>query len=101
MNLVEYFCSVGSLVSMWFGIRLHDIALFFGRESKKKIIYLFGFMKYELIIITLKIYKTFPKMTIIIFSILTFYQIFTVITYYFDYEIVTCFEIVEFKQYLS
>jgi hypothetical protein len=41
MNLVEYFCSVGGLVSMWFGLSIYDIALIFVIYSKMKITLIF------------------------------------------------------------
>jgi hypothetical protein len=42
MNFVEYLCSVGGLISMWFGWSFYDLALLFVTESKKILIHLFG-----------------------------------------------------------
>jgi hypothetical protein len=39
MNLVDYFCSTGGLISMWFGISVYDLLLIFVRETKKRILY--------------------------------------------------------------
>ncbi len=47
MNFVEYLCSVGGLVSMWFGISVYDLALILVNESKKWIIRIFGSINYE------------------------------------------------------
>ncbi len=46
-------------------------------------------------IFSTKFDKILSKLTIIVFSILMFYQIFEVLTIYFDYEIVTRFEVQE------
>jgi hypothetical protein len=37
MNFVEYLCSVGGLVSMWFGYSFYDFVLIFINKSKKMI----------------------------------------------------------------
>ncbi len=100
MNFVEYLCSVGGLVSMWFGISVYDLALILVNESKKWIIRIFGSISYEnltSIVLKFKVISKFneilSKLTIIVFSILTLFQIFEVITIYLDYEIVTRFEV--------
>jgi hypothetical protein len=104
MNLIEYLCSVGGLVSMWFGYSFYDLVLIFVNESKKKIRLLFrsdNFEKLTLIvlkfreIISTKFDKMLSKLTLIVFSILMFYQIYEVLTIYFNYEIVTRFEVQE------
>jgi hypothetical protein len=102
MNFVEYLCSIGGLVSMWFGISVHDLALILVNESKKWIIRIFGLINYEKLtlivlkfkeMISTKFDKILSKLTIIVFSILMSYQIFEVITIYLDFEIVTRFEV--------
>jgi hypothetical protein len=102
MNLVEYLCYVGGLISMWFGISVYDLALILVNELKKWIIRIFGSINYQKltlivfkfkVIISTKFDKILSKLTIIVFSILMLYQIFEVITIYLDYEIVTRFEV--------
>ncbi len=101
MNLVEYLCSVGGLVSMWFGISVYDLALILVNESKKWIIRIFGSINYEkLALIVLKskeIISKFDeilsKLTIIVFSFLMLCQLFEVITIYLNFETVTRFEV--------
>jgi hypothetical protein len=39
MNLIEYLCSVGGLISMWFGISVYDLVLIFVKESKKNFLW--------------------------------------------------------------
>jgi hypothetical protein len=105
MNFVEYLCSVGGLVSMWFGINVYDFALILVNESKKCIIRIFGSINYEkLTLIVLKFKEIISKfdeisskLAIIVFSILMLYQIFEVITIYLDFEIVTRFEVQQIK----
>jgi hypothetical protein len=101
MNFVEYLCSVGGLVSMWFGISVYDFALILVNEPKKWLIRLFGSINCEnftLIVLKFKeIISKFDgilsKLTIIFFSILMLYQLFEVITIYLNYETVTPFEV--------
>jgi hypothetical protein len=104
MNLIEYLCSIGGLVSMWFGYSFYDFVLIFVNESNKMIKLLFrsvNFENFTLIvpkfrkIISTKFDKILSKLTIIVFSILMFYQIYEVITIYLDFEIVTRFELQE------
>jgi hypothetical protein len=106
MNFVEYLCSVGGLISMWFGISVYDLALIFAEESKKKFILLFGSFKFGLKIYIFlynrrrtvsKINEIFSKITIVVFTLLMFYQIMSVINIYLDFEILTRFEISEIK----
>jgi hypothetical protein len=102
MNLVEYLCSVGGLVSMWFGISVYDLALILVTESKKWIIRIFGLINYEKLtlnvlkfkqMISTKFEEILSKLTIIVFSMLMLYQLFEVITIYLNFEIVTRFEV--------
>jgi len=106
MNLVEYLCSVGGLISMWFGISVYDIALILMKELKKRIIPFIVFIKLEKLFptflkfkesISSKIKKKFPNITIIVFSVLMFHQLITVMDIYLKYEIVTRFEIEKIK----
>jgi hypothetical protein len=106
MNLVDYFCSVGGLISMWFGISLYDLVVIFAKESHKKIILFFGEKNYQIVIlaiikfnafVTSKLKKISSTFTIIFFSILMLIQIIEIINSYFDYEIVTRFEVQEIK----
>jgi hypothetical protein len=39
LNLIEYFCSIGGLISMWFGISVYDLVFIIVRETKKRILY--------------------------------------------------------------
>jgi hypothetical protein len=101
MNFVEYLCSVGGLVSMWFGISFYDLALVLVNESKKWIIRIFSSINYEKLTLIVLKYKEIiskfneilSKLTIIVFSILMLYQLFQVITIYLDFEITTRFEV--------
>ncbi len=106
MNLLEYFCSVGGLISMWFGISVYDLTLIFFRKSKKRIIYLLGLIESELKIFTFfhsrnliknKFNRFFSKIIMILFSALMFYHSITLIINFFDYETVTRFEVQEIK----
>jgi hypothetical protein len=106
MNFVEYLCSVGGLVSMWFGISVYDFVLIFVRETKNKLIQMFVLMNCLLVIsaivkfkamITSKIYQIFTNITIIFFSVLMLIQVIEIISSYFDYEIVTRFEVQQIK----
>jgi hypothetical protein len=106
LNLVEYFCSTGGLISMWFGISVYDLLLIFMRETKERILY-------PLTIIGLKIKnlmnlkfkrltqynynKIFSRITILLLWALVFYQSTALFLKYFDYEIVTRFEVQEIK----
>jgi hypothetical protein len=106
MNLVEFLCSVGGLVSMWFGISVYDIALIFMNKFKERIIHFVLLTKFEKLILIVvnieefiysKCKKIFRKITIIVFSILMFRQIIQVINSYYSYEIVTRFEVQKIK----
>jgi hypothetical protein len=106
MNFVEYLCSVGGLVSIWFGISVYDLALTLVNESKKWIIRIFGSNNCEKLtlivfkfkeMISTKFDEILSKLILIIFSILMLYQIFQVITNYLDFEIVTRFEVQQIK----
>jgi hypothetical protein len=92
MNFVEYLYSVGGLVSMWFGYSFYDFVLIFVNESKKKIRLMFRLINFEKFtfmvskfkeIISTKSDNILSKLTIIVFSILMFYQIFEVNNYLF------------------
>jgi hypothetical protein len=101
MNFIEYLCSVGGLVSMWFGISVYDFALILINELKKWIIRIFGSINYEnLTLIVLKFKEIISKydeilskLTKIFFSILMLYQLYEVITIYLNLETVTRFEV--------
>jgi hypothetical protein len=104
MDLVEYLCSVGGLVSMWFGISVYDLALILVNESKKWIIRIFSSINYEKLtlnvlkfkeMISTKFDEILSKLTIIVFSILMWCQLFEVITIYLNFEIITRFEVQE------
>ncbi len=106
MNLVEYFCSIGGLISMWFGISVYDLLLIFVRETKKRISYpltIIGFkiknsMHFKFKGLTQHNYnKIFSKIIILLLSALVFYQSITIFLKYLDYEIVTRFEVQEIK----
>jgi hypothetical protein len=45
INLIEYFCSVGGLISMWFEFSVYDLVLLFAKELKKKILLLLVSMR--------------------------------------------------------
>ncbi len=108
MNLVEYFCSVEGLVSMWFGLSIYDIALIFVIYLKMKITLIFDsilenfreniptIFKFKEMISS-KMNQIFSIITIIIFSSLMLIQIIEVIAIYLDFEIVTRFEVQETK----
>ncbi len=79
MSLVDYFCSVGGLISMWFGISLYDLVVIFAKESLNKIMLFFGEMNYQIVILAIIKLNTFVSttlkkisstFTIIFFSIL-------------------------------
>jgi hypothetical protein len=102
MNFVEYLCSVGGLVSMWFGISVYDLALILVNESKKWITRIFSSINCEKLtlivikfteMISTKFDEKLLKLKIIVFSMLMLYQIFEVIIIYLDFEIVTRFEV--------
>ncbi len=98
MNLVDYFCSIGGLISMWFGISVYDLIVIFAKESQKKIIHFFGQMNHQIFILAIIKFNAFVStFTIIFFSTLMFIQIIAIISSYFDYEIVTRFEVQEIK----
>jgi hypothetical protein len=98
MNLIEYFCSIGGLISMWFGISVYDFVLIFVRETKKRVIYPLGLNRLEMLfklrnLVSHKFNQIFSSITITVFSVLMLHQILAVIISYFDYEVVTRFEI--------
>jgi hypothetical protein len=102
MNLVEYFGSIGGLISMWFGISVYDLVLIFVRESKNTIISLLRLINFEMKILMIFKFKNlisrkfnlkFSKITIIVFSAIMLYQFISLMMTYFDYEIVTRFEV--------
>ncbi len=102
MNLIEYFCSVGGLISMWFGFSVYDLVLILTKESKKKILLLLVSMKCRLFItaivkfkeiITSKVNHIFSSITIIVFSALMLIQIIAIISSYFDFDVVTRFDV--------
>jgi hypothetical protein len=106
MNLIEYLCSVGGLISMWFGFSVYDLVLIFAEESKKKILLLLVSMKCRFFItaivkfkgiITSKVNQIFSCITIIFFSTLMLIQIIELIRSYFDFEIVTRFDVQQMK----
>jgi hypothetical protein len=106
MNLIEYLCSVGGLISMWFGFSVYDLVLIFAKESKEKILLLLVSMKCRFFItaivkfkeiITLKFNQIFSSITIIVFSALMLIQIIELMSSYFDYEIVTRFDVQQMK----
>jgi hypothetical protein len=75
-------------------------------EFKKRIIHFVLLTKFEkLILIVVKVEefisskykKIFPKITIIVFSVIMFHQIIQVINVYYSYEIVTRFEVQKIK----
>jgi hypothetical protein len=102
MNLIEYLCSVGGLISMWFGFSVYDLVLIFAKESKKKFLlvlvsmkcpfFISAFVKFRAIISS-KVNQTFTRITIIVFSVLMLIQIIAIIRSYFDFEIVTRFDV--------
>jgi hypothetical protein len=104
MDLVEYLCSIGGLVSMWFGISVYNLALLLVNESKKWLIRIFSSINYEILAIIVFKFKEMiskkfdgilSKLTMIAFSMLMLYQIFGVIAIYLKFEIVTRFEVQE------
>jgi hypothetical protein len=106
MNFIEYLCSVGGLISMWFGFSVYDLVLIFAKESKKKILLLLVSIKCRLFttaivkfkeIILSKVNQIFSSITIIVFSALMLIQIIAIISSYFDFEIVTRFDVQQIK----
>jgi hypothetical protein len=106
MNLIEYLCSVGGLISMWFGLSVYDLVLIFAKESKKKILLLLVSMKYRFFItaivkfkqiITSKVNHIFSSITIIVFSVLMLIQVIAIINSYLEYEVVTRFDVQQMK----
>ncbi len=83
MNFVEYLCSVGGLISMWFGFIVYELVVIFAEESKIFIL-LFGEMNYEIVklaimkfkaIISSKVDQILSKIAIIVFSVLMLFQL--------------------------
>jgi hypothetical protein len=106
MNLIEYLCSIGGLIGMWFGFSVYDLVLIFAKESKKKILLLLVSMKCRFFItaivkfkeiITSKVNQLFSSITIIVFSAIMLIQIIELMNSYFDYEIVTRFDVQQIK----
>jgi hypothetical protein len=106
MNLIEYLCSIGGLISMWFGFSVYDLVLIFAKESKKIILLLLVSMKCRFFItaivkfkeiITSKVNQIFSSITIIVFSALMLIQIIGLMNSYFDFEIVTRFDVRQMK----
>jgi hypothetical protein len=105
MNLIEYFCSVGGLISMWFGFSVYDLVLIFTKESKKKVLLLLVSMNCQIFITVIvkfkqiisKLNDIFSSITIIVFSVLMFIQVTELISSYFDYEVVTRFDVQQIK----
>jgi hypothetical protein len=106
MNLIEYLCSVGGLISIWFGISVYDLVLIFAKESKKIFLLLLVSIKCRFFItgivkfkenITSKVNQIFSSITIIVFSVLMLIQIIAIISSYFDFEIVTRFDVQQIK----
>jgi hypothetical protein len=106
MNFIEYLCSVGGLISMWFGFSVYDLVLILAKESKKKILLLLVSMKWQFFItaivkfkeiITSKVNQIFSSITIIVFSALMLIQIIAIISSYFDFETVTRFDVQQIK----
>jgi hypothetical protein len=103
MTLIEYFCSIGGLFSMWFGISLFHlivfvyekltdfIGIYFQRLNSliNKSIQLFSWLKF------LKYQNKFKLLLILIFSTVMFYQISDIIRNYLKYDTLTRFEINE------
>jgi hypothetical protein len=95
MYLIDYFCSIGGLISMWFGLSVYDLVLIFIRKTNKTItkslqfIVIFKFRK----LFSLNYKQIFSRITIIVFSSLMLWQIITIIISYFEYETVTRFEV--------
>jgi hypothetical protein len=106
MNFIEYLCSVGGLISMWFGFSVYDLVLIFAKESKKKILLLLVSMKCRFFttaivkfkeIILSKVNQICSSITIIVFSALMLIQIIAIISNYFDFEVVTRFDVKQIK----
>jgi hypothetical protein len=106
MNLIQYLCSIGGLISMWFGFSVYDLVLIFTKESKKKILLLLVSMKYRFFItvivkfkeiITSKVNHIFSSIIIIIFSALMLIQTIGLIRSYFDFEVITRFDVQQIK----
>jgi hypothetical protein len=106
INLIEYLCSVGGLISMWLGLSVYDLVIMFAKESKKLIVLLLVLMKCRLFItaivkckqsITLNVNQIFSRITIIVFSALMLIQVISIIRIYFDFEVVTRFDVHQTK----
>ncbi len=106
MNLIEYLCSIGGLISIWFGFSVYDLVLIFAKEMKKKILLLLVSMKCRFFItaivkfkqiITSKVNQIFSSITIILFSALMLIQIIAIIRNYLDFEVVTRFDVQQMK----
>jgi hypothetical protein len=105
MNFIEYLCSVGGLISMWFGFSVYDLVLIFAKEIKKNILLLVS-MKCQFLItvivkfkeiITSKVNHIFSSITIIVFSALMLIQIIAIISSYLDFDVVTRFDVQQMK----
>jgi hypothetical protein len=105
MNFIEYLCSVGGLISMWFGFSVYDLVLIFTKEIKKKILLFVSMKCWFLItiivkfkeIIKSKVNHIFSSITIIVFSALMLIQIIAIISTYLDFEVVTRFDVQQMK----
>jgi hypothetical protein len=104
MNLIEYLCSIGSLISMWFGFSVYDLVLIFAKESKRILLllvsmkcrsFITAIVKFKEIIS--KVNEIFSSITIIVFSALMLIQIIAIISSYFDFETVTRFDVQQTK----
>jgi hypothetical protein len=106
MNLIEYLCSVGGLIGMWFGFSVYDLVLILAKESKKNILLLLVSMNCRFFItaivklkeiISSKFNHIFSSITIIVFSTLMLIQVKELISNYFDNEVVTRFDVQQIK----
>jgi hypothetical protein len=106
INLVEYLCSVGGLISMWFGISFYDLVLIFFQQLKRNLIHRIVSINYRYIrslivkfkrIMPSKVDHIFSSVTIIVFSVLMFIQIIAIISSYLASETITRFEVNEIK----
>jgi hypothetical protein len=102
MDLIEYFYSIGGLVSMWFGICVYDLVIKLMNYLKFSIILLFGTndsrtkmskLLERIGTIFLNMNKKLRKLTIIVFTILMTNQITTVVEIYNNFETITRFDI--------
>jgi hypothetical protein len=101
MNLVDYFCSIGGLFSMWFGISLFHLLLFIEEKLNHCVEKYFRFnqsiidLRIRLVqyIERLKLKKLLKLLIIILYSTAMLYQITDVIQTYLKYDKVTRFEI--------